>query len=182
MIADPFQGWFLPGEHVVWRGRPALGIVFTAHDIWLIPFSLLWCGFAIFWDSVAIDYDAPIFDRLWGATFVCIGLFMVVGRFVVDAWLRDNLYYAITDQRILIVRTGLLSKLNALGIFQLPLIHFDERAHGRGTIRFGEVASLWGNRSWGQWIPSLEATPQFIMIDDVRRVYGLIQHHSIRSA
>ncbi len=36
------------GEKLVWIGRPKKGIVFRSSDAFLIPYSLIWGGFAIF--------------------------------------------------------------------------------------------------------------------------------------
>ena len=46
---DAFRGRLLAGERVMWSGRPARGVMFTARDIFLVPFSVVWVGFAIFW-------------------------------------------------------------------------------------------------------------------------------------
>ncbi len=51
MDADLISGRLLGGERVAWSGRPVQGILFTARDIFLIPFSLIWCGFAVFWEA-----------------------------------------------------------------------------------------------------------------------------------
>ncbi|CAN5261329.1 hypothetical protein BH09PSE1_BH09PSE1_02620 [soil metagenome] len=80
-----FQGRLLPGERIMWTGRPGQGLVFASRDIFLVPFSVVWCGFAIFWTTLATGAGSPPFFALWGLMFVCIGLYFVVGRFVADA-------------------------------------------------------------------------------------------------
>ena len=47
---------------------------------------------------------SPDFMKLWGFPFVLVGLYMVVGRFVLDAWLRRGARYAVTNKRVLISR------------------------------------------------------------------------------
>lgn len=54
------------GENLLWTGQPKTGIVFRNADIFLIPFSLLWCGFAIFWFITALTSGAPFFFAMFG--------------------------------------------------------------------------------------------------------------------
>jgi hypothetical protein len=46
---DVFSPELLPGETVQWTGRPNAAVIFHKEDWAMIPFSLLWGGFAIFW-------------------------------------------------------------------------------------------------------------------------------------
>ena len=181
MQSEILAGRLLPGERVIWTGRPGQGLLFTSRDIFLVPFSLVWCGFAIFWTIGATDADAPGFLDLWGAMFVLIGLYFVAGRFVADAWMRNGLHYAVTDKRILIARPAPFGRFTAVSLAALPDIDLQERASGKGTIRFGQPALLWGGRqNMGLWSPAFDAAPQFLMIENARRVFDLIQKHTVR--
>jgi hypothetical protein len=51
-----------PQERVLWWGGPKGGIRFRLIDLFLVPFSLLWGGGAIFWETMAIRQDAPLFS------------------------------------------------------------------------------------------------------------------------
>jgi hypothetical protein len=168
-------GHLRPGERLIWWGQPGQGVRFGPRDGLLVPFSLLWGGFAVFWETSVWRTGAPAFFRLWGVPFVLVGLYLVAGRFVVDAWLRANTHYAVTDQRVLILRTGRFASFIALRREALPDIRLTECADGSGTIRFGAAAAFSGRMGWSNWTPSLDPTPQLIAIADARAVFDLLQ-------
>jgi hypothetical protein len=177
MSSIDFKEFLLRDEKVIWSGRPVQGLLFTGKDVFLIPFSLLWGGFALFWESTVLSQaNAPVFMKFWGIPFVLIGLYLIVGRFLIDAWIRTGLRYAITNKRVLISRAAPFSKFTALSLDRLQEADLTQRADGRGTIRFGQAVSMWQrSNSFGSWTPALDPTPQFILIEDVRSVYQQLE-------
>jgi hypothetical protein len=182
MSTDDLSDRMLPGERILWSGRPAQGLLFTGRDTLLIPFSLVWGGFAVFWETMVLTQaKTPAFFGLWGVPFLLIALYLVAGRFLLDAWIRSGMSYAVTNQRILISRSGPFSKFTAINLDRLPDASISETGGGRGTIRFGDPAPLWGRRnSFASWTPSLDPTPQFIGIEDARNVFDQVQRASRR--
>jgi hypothetical protein len=89
-----------PNERLLWCGRPDPRVWFTAADAFMIPFSILWGGFAIFWE-VGVS-GGPIFAVIWGIPFVAIGLYMIFGRFFYKHYRKKRTCYGITDQRALV--------------------------------------------------------------------------------
>ena len=175
-MGEAFQGRLLNGERVVWEGQPASGLLLTARDAFLIPFSLFWCGFIAFWEWGAMHSSQAVPEfPLFGIPFILIGFYFLVGRFFVDAWARGNTIYGVTSQRVLILRNGPFSRFTSLAINRLPELSLDERADGRGTIRFQPQPSMWGNRNWSSWTPAFDPTPQFLAIADARNVFDRIQ-------
>ncbi len=172
-----FEGKLLPGENVVWSGTPRTGLLLTARDIFLIPFSFVWCAGVIGWTWGAGLSGIGLFD-LVGVLFVAVGLSIAVGRFFLDAWLRGGTQYVLTDRRVLIVRRRPTSDLTALSLDRLPQIRLTQRKDGTGTIRFGSPASLFsfGGTGFSIWVPSLDPTPQFLGIADAARVFDLLQN------
>ncbi len=175
MDVDLIRDRLLPGEKLLWSGGPQRGILFTASDAFLIPFSVMWGGFAIFWEASVLSTKAPDFFGLWGIPFVLVGLYLIVGRFFVDAWIRGGLVYAVTSQRILIARPSPIARFTALNLNQLPAVSLKERNNGRGDIVFGDSVSVFGRRGFSGWSPALDPTPRFLGIENVKVVFDLIQ-------
>ena len=186
--SQPFQPYLFQGERVLWSGQPMQGIAFNRSDIIAIPFSLMWGGFAIFWnvgvwtsfpnDGTADDW----FFKLWGLPFLAVGLYLIAGRFFYDAWVRKRSLYAVTNERVLILRSSGSSKLTSRDIQLLPMLEITEGRDGTGTITFdsNDVGySMFGwSRSFGAWAPSTTTNAQFFRIDNPRRVYELIRKQS----
>src|SRR5262245_39234299 len=176
MQTETFHGLLLKGEKIVWWGQPGQGLLFTSKDWFMVPFSLMFAGFAVFWESGVLGApNSPTFMKLWGIPFLLAGLYLVVGRFLVDAWARSGITYAVTDKRILIRRSAPFAKFTALTFDQLPSVDLIEHGGVRGTIRFGQEQPTWSNRGYSGWSPAFDPTPQFIAIEDARRVFEYIQ-------
>ena len=188
--ATLFQPYLLPGERIVWTGRPKQGVILRPADAFLIPFSLLWLGFALFWNIAVwtLPFEGegpdPTF-KLFGLPFLIIGIYAVIGRFFHDAAIRKKLAYSLTDQRVLIVKGNRSAKLTSLDLHRLPNLELNEHRDGTGTIIF--EASGWSFFNPGHaagmdlWVPSLGASLQFFRIDNPRKVYQLIRENSARS-
>lgn len=178
MSSGEFPARLFDGEEILWTGRPGQGVLFTARDWFLVPFSLLWCGFMVFWEAMVLRGKAPGFFALWGVPFLLAGLYFTIGRFAVDAWVRRNTRYALTNRRVLIARSGPFPKLATVSLDRLPDMQLSEQAGGKGTIRFGQPAAYWGGRGFGAWTPALDPTPQFIAVDAAADVFDRIQRAS----
>jgi hypothetical protein len=171
-----FSGRLLNGEHLLWTGRPKQGVLFTGTDIFLIPFSLIWSGMVVSFLFLPGPGGPDGITTVVLTAFVGLGFYMLVGRFIVDAWVRREVRYAVTDRRVLIARPEPFSKFTALKIRQLPELDLNERGNGQGTIRFGAPASMWrADGGWSGWTPVFDPVPQFLAIDDARQVFDLIE-------
>lgn len=179
LMTDGVRGQLLSGEKIVWEGKPYSGLILRPIEAFLIPFSLVWGGFALFWNASVWTTDAELSFKIFGLPFLIVGLYVTVGRFLLDMYIRKKTTYFVTDKRILIAKSPNGSKLRSLDIKRLPSLEFDERSDGSGTIRFGETGGLFsGANNFGIWQPTFDPTPQFIRIPRVRSLYELIQRQS----
>ena len=164
-------------ERLLWKGRPRGGVRLRGSDAYTIPFSLVWGGLAIFWEFAALwatptQNSAGWLGSLFGLPFVIIGLYLIFGRFFVDAKVRDGTEYALTNRRAIIV-SGLFSKtVKSLDLKSTPEITLTEKADRSGTIIFG--AAPYG-RMQNPWLYGGLAQTAFDMIEDARNVYALIE-------
>jgi hypothetical protein len=138
----------------------------------MIPFSILWAGFAFFWEGTVLRGGAPTFFALWGIPFVLVGLYVTVGRFFYDAAQRGKTEYGVTDQRIII--DGPRGTLTSLELGTLGEVTLSTKGDGSGTIMFGPsnlMTTMYAGTPW----PGLKLPPTFDLIPDARRVYEIIR-------
>lgn len=166
--AQLFKPYLAPQESVRWAGRPEQGLTFRGSDLLVVPFSLLWCGFAIFWESLAVS-TGVWFMMLWGVPFVAVGLYMVFGRFIYDAWVRSRTHYALTQHSALVLGGLDGKKLTTVDLKSLQEIHLKPRAGDRGTIIFGPERSQFSRRH------AAASSPEFFGIESAASVYTQIQ-------
>jgi hypothetical protein len=172
------------GESVVWAGQPNGTVFFHKEDAFLIPFSLLWGGFAIFWELGAAGFwgansrsgNPWLFGILWGIPFVLIGQYIIWGRFFYTAWKKKRTHYAITNRRVIVVQNGWNRQMASAYLDSLPTLIKEGRSSGTGTLRFSQAESMWsGRRGWGAWDGmTVGNVPTFVDIDDLDYVYRLI--------
>jgi len=139
----------------------------------LIPFSILWGGFAIFWEIGVILSGAPIFFWLWGIPFVLVGLYMIGGRFLVARREALRTWYVITSQRLVISSGAFRTRTVELDLTNLPPTELSQARNGTGTISFGQT-SAYERMSGFAWWGMGAARPAFVAIRDADRVLEAI--------
>lgn len=161
-----------PGEHLLWWDRPPAGLIFRPADWFLVPFSVLWACFAFFWEAKVLDSNAPPLFGLVGVPFVLVGIYILVGRFVHDAWRRGRTAYGLTDQRVMIVTGSWETK--SVYLEGLGEVNLRERGDGTGSIIFGHEQSPFMRGNLGAW-SGRPSVPTFERVKDVRRVLSAIR-------
>ncbi|MBC3910649.1 hypothetical protein [Undibacterium umbellatum] len=162
-------------ERLLWSGQPRQGFMLQATDLFMIPFSLMWGGFALFWEYTVITSNAPLLFWLWGIPFVLIGLYMIIGRFFFEALQRAKTFYAVTDERVLIVSGIFTSSITSLNLHSLGELSLTEGKNGEGSVIFGHnpLANLLAGFSGLAGTLNSKMT-QFRSIAGAKQVFDLI--------
>lgn len=138
---EELQLYLRPQERVFWAGRPDPEVIFSPSDAFMVPFSLMWGGFAIFWEAGVIRSDAPAFFRLWGVPFVLIGLYMIFGRFFYKRRQKERTVYAVTDQRAIALTGGTTLADSPLKYQPITVKRSRDRKHA--TVLVGNGPGAW---------------------------------------
>ena len=108
------------------------------------------------------------FHTLFGLLFVSAGIYILIGRFLHDMWIRRRVRYAITVSRVFI-RSGMFgSVMSSFPLETTPEVSSDERPDGSGDVIFGQFQSS-AHRRGKELFPSMKA-PRFLRIENVSQV------------
>jgi hypothetical protein len=127
-----------PSERLIWEGQPDPSKIFTVSDIFLIPFSIFWVNNLLqsigHISELAIPTQFPfVFIPYF---FLAVGVYLLVGRFIHKYFLKKNTYYAVTDQRVVIVADFLGRQIQTAFLKDIPTIEKSINAKGVGTLVF----------------------------------------------
>ncbi|GAB5492450.1 MAG: hypothetical protein Phog2KO_26650 [Phototrophicaceae bacterium] len=167
-----FNAYLLQNENILWMGKPSPWSLLSSSDVFLIPFSLMWGGFAIFWMMAASGAGG---FSLFGLPFVLIGQYFIWGRFVHAHLRRKQTIYAISNHRVLILKTLGGQQLESYPLSQIPAIIWRGK-----NIYLGETPTLFSaSRSNGMAVWSSDTLPGLYGLYDVEDVYQLLQELTI---
>ena len=113
---------------------------------------------------------------LFGLPFVVVGLYLIFGRFFVDAYARSKTYYGVTNERIIIVSGIFSQQIKSLQLRTLTDVSLTERDDRSGTITFGPTPPMSGFYGGGSWPGSTRyMPPAFDLIESAKQVYDVIR-------
>lgn len=126
-----YQSLMQPGELLLWHGAPGPGKLNSYGKVPIL-FSIVWMGFSLFWEAAAI-MSGEIIMILFGLPFLLIGLSVALGSPIRNARLKGKIFYAVTDQRLLI------QEGDSISIYtpdMLPSMQIQMNKNGTGSIFF----------------------------------------------
>ena len=112
-------------------------------DVLLIPFSLVWTGFAVAWLSLvltSVPGAAVIPFAAVGAVLVVFGFYLVLGRFLLKWSRMRRTRYALTDHRAIVDRDGDRREVELRGV----AVHAKTRNRSAHIeVRFSRAGDFW---------------------------------------
>jgi hypothetical protein len=181
-VSETISSYIRADEKLLWRGRPQQGLRFGGHDLLAVPFSLIWGGGVLVLlisggFSAAGGFPFVLFPLIFGIA----AIYVTVGRLFHDAWIRSRTEYALTDRRIIVFQRGFGGDVTTLDIGKMDQVRFKPRGE-RGDIVFGrspDLSSFFGTQSFrasfALWVPSLAEIPQFMGVENARRLFDQIE-------
>ena len=94
-----------PGERLLWAGEPDPAVHSLKADRFLVPFSVLWAGFSVFWEAGVLSSGGSAFFAVWGLPFLAMGFYISIGRFIWKAHRKRRTTYLLTDRRAAVLTT-----------------------------------------------------------------------------
>lgn len=159
-------------ETILWTGMPEKLHLLSSQDAFIIPFSLLFAGFAFYWETMVIIHGAPWFFPLFGSFFVLVGLYLTVGRFLWMAYVLKRTLYAITDKKVIIKYPG---QVDILQKRHYPPQAVKQYRDGTGTIHFSSPDSLFSRYNGRTGFPDYRQWQMLHGVSQPERLLRLLQ-------
>lgn len=137
-LTAQLESWLRPDEQLLWCGRPDPSVVFTTADGFVIPFTIVWLAFAVFWEH-GVSQGGDVFARVWGIPFIVIGVYMVAGRFIYKRIRKKRTAYGLTRDRAIVAVGGTVSDVP---IAATPLTIRRSRDRRHVSVSFGAPGNL----------------------------------------
>lgn len=190
IVQDLLRGEMVPDEEILWTGQPDPTVVFTSADVFLVPFSIIWAGFALFWELAVLllpllpsgannAVRAPLFGfSLSGIPFIFVGFYITIGRFMYKKWKKKHTFYVVTNKRAMVLHDNRKGSVKAVRIDKLPSLSRDMRSDGHGTITFGDKSGFgnWYANTGMDFFSRAYGEPSVVFYDvsNANRIYELV--------
>lgn len=164
-----FRNELLINEKIMWTGQPETKFILKSEDIVLSLFGLLITGFlSLFFRGNFITSADLVEISIFTIMFLA-GLYYLFGRFIIDHYEKKRTFYAVTNQRVLIINNMYKKSVQAELISQIPALIKTVHKDDIGTIQFDNVKFDMSSESDGYIYP-----PAFQDIKNVDTIYKLI--------
>ncbi len=180
-----WSGLLEPGEEILWQGQPDTRMDWRDLFGPFTIFGVIFIGFSIFWVAMARsmtgDEGFPLsLFPLFGLPFFAIGLYLLIGHVIADAYFRQNTFYTLTDRTAFIATNGFgKRRLKSYPIAEMPFLELEDG--WTGHVLFWEEVSTRSSRgpaATGHRRRPVTATRRsigFRHIPEARAVYKMLR-------
>ncbi len=167
------QQFLSSDEHVLWQGTPGKGVLLEKIDYFIIPFIIFWLIIPTKVAIVSISMGR-IFEALFSVPFFLVGLYLLVGRFIIKKKIMSKTLYTITDKRIIFIEN---KKITFIDRGKLPEVSLELLKDGWGTINFKSNLSFFNNFFGYDLLLIGSAYPRMKNIENVQGVWKILNEH-----
>lgn len=173
---SPVTAHLAPGEQLLWSGRPGRLLAWTD-----LPRPLLFGGFLLAFAAFARSGPwSPV-----QAIALLAGLAVIFGDLGRKVWTRRRSWYAVTDQRAILVTGSEGQQVRSFGLAGLADFAVFAGAGGSGTLIFSEPTGPYVSTGHSGVVTTYSSTPPgpkpqpmvFFHIPDVRAVEALLNSY-----
>lgn len=152
-VAETIREHLRPGETLLWTGAPDPGKHLNHRDAYAVPMTALFAlavlapGLKSAWDQGGIG------NWIIAALALAAAAFALVGRFWVKVRQKRRIGYAITDQRVIFAKPGLIEDLRVAD--EHPTLRYSgDGRHVDATFRDGWQVRPWENTGFNPLFPN----------------------------
>ncbi|MGB9929950.1 MAG: hypothetical protein ACPK85_16395 [Methanosarcina sp.] len=164
-----FRNELLTDEKIIWAGKPETKFILKGEDVVLSLFGLVITGFLSLFFRGDFITSAALFEISIFTIMFLAGLYYLFGRFIFDYYEKKRTFYAVTNQRVLIITNTYKKNVQAELISQIPALIKTVHKDDIGTIQFDNVKFDMSGESNEYIYP-----PAFKDIKNVDTIYKLI--------
>ena len=163
-----------PDETILWQGHPPTKLfLFSKSDVFLVPFSLVWAGFAVPGSISTFLWPKSLVELPFALLFLVAGIYFSIGRFFISQRMRKKTVYCVSNKRAFIATYGISGRIDSKPLH--PSLAIALEPSEPGSITLGDPA-LFFPRGYGMGIWSgNDGSFTFRKISDASKVYALIR-------
>ncbi len=124
-------------EKIRWEGRPAPRCYTFRHWRHSI-FGLIFLAICSYWQILGFEM-AETYESIWlvwlPLPFLLFGLYLSIGHLLQSRLEWNNVYYAITDRRLLVQRALLKRRIETLELAEITYFSLHHHGEQLGTLR-----------------------------------------------
>jgi hypothetical protein len=154
------------GETLLWWDRPPTGFMMRKDDWWIILVGMVWTVSVFYFEKQDVSSSIGISFAL----AVAFGLYLLVGRFFHDSWLRSRTIYGLTSRRAIIL---VANRMTSLDLADLEEVALRTGKNGVGTLTLGPKIMAEGSPASD--LIGRPRTPSFERIADAKRVRSALR-------